>query len=471
MAAAPLPRGVGPPHRAPPGIVPRDADDTAQLVGTTPCAGRPPGRDVRELQRSLWPRWRRGASRGTAALTVERPGTLLGRLQADQWRRIAPGSAPRRSLTRRPAPSRCTPVHGAERQVEVLREVVVGLLEDDPSLEPRDVVVMFPDIETFAPLFAAAFGRPPHPRQADLGARAPRGTRSGSGWPIARCRRVNPLLGLALAVLELAGARSPRTEVLDLAATEPVRPPVRARATTRWRRMAGGSATAGVRWGLDGAQRERFGLGVGAEHVAQRSGPAGRRGQAGTAEGARHIGAALPLDEVASGDVDLAGRLVAFLAGVRCGQRRGSPGATGDGALVDGRPRRPRRAHRPLPRRDAWQSARSSTASSAGARPIPFADARSRPDRRAACATLGGPLRCCASGSRGALPSELPDREADGVHDGADALGAAPGDVPPRPRRRDFPTPASTATTSRPPSRSPASATRAARTASCCSTP
>ena len=40
----------------------------------------------------------------------------------------------------------------------MLREVLVGLLADDPTLEPRDIVVMCPDIETFAPLIAAAFG-------------------------------------------------------------------------------------------------------------------------------------------------------------------------------------------------------------------------------------------------------------------------------------------------------------------------
>lgn len=41
--------------------------------------------------------------------------------------------------------------HGAGRQIDVLREVLLGLLEDDPTLEPRDIVVMCPDIETYAP--------------------------------------------------------------------------------------------------------------------------------------------------------------------------------------------------------------------------------------------------------------------------------------------------------------------------------
>src|SRR6185436_19527256 len=48
--------------------------------------------------------------------------------------------------------------HGANRQVEVLRDAILHALQDDPTLEPRDVIVMCPDIETFAPLIQATFG-------------------------------------------------------------------------------------------------------------------------------------------------------------------------------------------------------------------------------------------------------------------------------------------------------------------------
>ena len=48
--------------------------------------------------------------------------------------------------------------HGRARQVEVLRDAILHLLADDPTLEPRDVIVMCPDIETFAPLIQATFG-------------------------------------------------------------------------------------------------------------------------------------------------------------------------------------------------------------------------------------------------------------------------------------------------------------------------
>ena len=38
------------------------------------------------------------------------------------------------------------------RQVEALRDELISRLEADHSLEPRDIVVMTPDIERFAPL-------------------------------------------------------------------------------------------------------------------------------------------------------------------------------------------------------------------------------------------------------------------------------------------------------------------------------
>ncbi|MDJ0114570.1 exodeoxyribonuclease V subunit gamma, partial [Rhodococcus erythropolis] len=52
--------------------------------------------------------------------------------------------------------------HGPARQVEVLRECLLRLFEDDPTLQPRDVLVMCPDVETYAPLVRAAFGQGVH---------------------------------------------------------------------------------------------------------------------------------------------------------------------------------------------------------------------------------------------------------------------------------------------------------------------
>ncbi len=49
--------------------------------------------------------------------------------------------------------------HSAQREVEVLHDQVLGWLKDDPSLDPRDIMVMVPDMPHFAPHIRAVFGR------------------------------------------------------------------------------------------------------------------------------------------------------------------------------------------------------------------------------------------------------------------------------------------------------------------------
>jgi exodeoxyribonuclease V gamma subunit len=117
----------------------------AGTPGSCSSRWRPPGST---WSTSIWPR--RTALRPTASSggcrPTSRPTVVRGPSRsARSW------TGPDRSIVLHAA-------HGPDRQVEVLREVLVGLLADDPTLEPRDIVVMCPDIEAFAPLIAAAFG-------------------------------------------------------------------------------------------------------------------------------------------------------------------------------------------------------------------------------------------------------------------------------------------------------------------------
>jgi len=56
--------------------------------------------------------------------------------------------------------------HGPMREVEVVCEELVGCFEADPSLEPQDVIVMTPDIKTYAPYIEAVFGVRKHGTEA-----------------------------------------------------------------------------------------------------------------------------------------------------------------------------------------------------------------------------------------------------------------------------------------------------------------
>ena len=74
--------------------------------------------------------------------------------------------------------------HGRARQVEVLRDAILHALEEDPTLEPRDVIVMCPDIEAFAPLIQATFGAEDEEELDESACRT-----CGCGSRTARCAR------------------------------------------------------------------------------------------------------------------------------------------------------------------------------------------------------------------------------------------------------------------------------------------
>ncbi|CAA9299213.1 MAG: Exodeoxyribonuclease V gamma chain [uncultured Friedmanniella sp.] len=235
--------------------------------------------------------------------------TLLQRLQAGVAANqppVEPGSRP--SLGADDRSVRLHRSHGPDRQVEVLREVLVGLLADDPSLEPRDILVMCPDIETFAPLVAATFGldtdeataeHPGHRLRVRLADRS--------------LRQVNPLLSVLSRLVVLAGSRMESAALLDLCAT----PPVARRfgfTGDDLERLRDLVARSGVRWGLDAGHRASFGM----AGFGQNTWSAGLDrlllGVTMDETGQHFLGTALPLDDVDSADVDLVGRLAELVA-------------------------------------------------------------------------------------------------------------------------------------------------------------
>ncbi|SEQ68787.1 exodeoxyribonuclease V subunit gamma [Microlunatus flavus] len=299
-------------------LLPLRADVAAGEVSTNPLLTYL-GRDLRELQVRLGA----GAARAGVPTTDARHpapaqaragdrGTLLGRLQAD----LAADRPPAGDHLL-DAEDRSVQVHacaGPHRQVEVLREVLLGLLADDETLQPRDVVVMCPDVEAYAPLVAATFGLD---ADEDGAGRAEHpGHRLRVRLADRSLRQLNPVLATVGRLLDLADARVTLSALLDLAAAEPV--------ATRFRlgeddleRLHELLPQTGVRWGLDAAHRARFGM----AGFAQNTWAAGLDrlllGVAMDESDARFIGTVLPLDDVASDDVGLVGRLAELLGRVR----------------------------------------------------------------------------------------------------------------------------------------------------------
>ena len=52
--------------------------------------------------------------------------------------------------------------HSPQREVEILQDQLLAAFNLDPTLQPRDIIVMVPSIDTYAPLIQAVFGRLDH---------------------------------------------------------------------------------------------------------------------------------------------------------------------------------------------------------------------------------------------------------------------------------------------------------------------
>jgi len=255
-------------------LAPHQFDPTALLAAwPAPADGHPRLRSedltAESVRHPLLRSWGR-LSREAALLIADRAGpdgidvltgggaeptTLLGRLQAairaDAQDAPSPVDAHDRSV-------QFHACFGAKRQVQVVRDAILHLLQDRAGeLTEDDVLVVCPDLERLAPLVEAEFG----PGGSTGGA-----TGTGDGPPALRyriadrsLRSTNPVLGATTALLDLVAGRFEFAEVLDFLSLAPVRArfglddddlAVLAEWATETR----------VRWGLDPVHRSGFGV-------------------------------------------------------------------------------------------------------------------------------------------------------------------------------------------------------------------
>ncbi len=304
-----------------PQVVARRRDRTAGLAVNRLLASW--GRDVRELQLVL-------AGAGESVdhhheLRTDEPKTLLVAIQRDIRADRQPPGPPlpaqpdgRLRLDPDDRSIQVHACHGRSRQVEVLRDAVLHLLAEDATLEPRDVIVMCPDIETFAPLIQATFGTgaAAPDDEADLDDPPERLPDLRVRLADRALRQTNPVLGVVSEVLALADQRATASQLLDLAAREPVRRRF-AFDDDDLSRIQDWVAASGIRWGFDAPHREPFELGTVSANTWRRGLDRMLLGVAMTEEERPLVGGVLALDDVESGAIDLVGRFAEFVDRVR----------------------------------------------------------------------------------------------------------------------------------------------------------
>ena len=138
--------------------------------------------------------------------------------------------------------------HDPLRQAEVLREELCRILQENPALEPRDVLVVVPDPAAWWPALGLAF--------APLEGSSHPGRRLRFQAP-PEVRAPNPVLRTLAEATGLRDSRATASSLLDLLDLAPI--------SYRWRlperdELARLIDAAGIRWGLDARHRADQGL-------------------------------------------------------------------------------------------------------------------------------------------------------------------------------------------------------------------
>jgi exodeoxyribonuclease V gamma subunit len=190
--------------------------------------------------------------------------------------------------------------HSPIRELEVLKDQLLSLFEENPDLHPRDVLVMTPDIEIYGPLIQAVFDEPP-----EGGFRIPYSIADRS------LRREARLVEVFLSLLDLVGSRFPASRVLKVLEEEAVRHRFGLQAADlelirRWVDLAS------IRWGMDSDCRQQLGLPAFAEHSWRAGLDRLLLGYACNSDGEQLFAGMLPVAGVEGGDSLVLGRFLDF---------------------------------------------------------------------------------------------------------------------------------------------------------------
>ena len=191
--------------------------------------------------------------------------------------------------------------HSPVRELEVLHDHLLDWFDRDPELAPRDVLVMIPEIELYAPYIRAVFGSP-----EQESSRIPFSIADGSA------RTQSHLVETFLSLLQLASSRLGASRVLALLEAAPVRRKFRL-AEEDLELVRHWVEEVRIRWGQDQQHRADLGLPAWSENTWRHGLDRLLLGYAMGGKGEEVVGGILPYDDIEGSASEILGGLAEFL--------------------------------------------------------------------------------------------------------------------------------------------------------------
>ena len=176
------------------------------------------------------------------------PKTLLSHIQDHILLLREPGEQGKVKIPHHDRSVQIHSCHSPMREMEILKDHLLEMLEQDPGLLPKDIVVMTPDIEAYTPYIQAVFGgREDDPRHIPFTIADRTLTHEGQ-------------VGVTLQkILLLPRTRFTASQVLEILETKPVRNRYQI-SEEDLSLIRNWVYESGIRWGVDETQKEKEGL-------------------------------------------------------------------------------------------------------------------------------------------------------------------------------------------------------------------
>ena len=191
--------------------------------------------------------------------------------------------------------------HSPMREIEVLHDNLLAMFEEDPALLPKDIIVMTPDIETYAPYIHAVFDS-----QTDTSLRIPYSIADQSP------RTASRVIEGFLALLDINDGRFGAVQVLSLLEFSGIKERFNLvesdlNVIERW------VTDTQIRWGIDADSRLRAGLSGFSENTWQAGLERLVLGYAMPGENRHMFNGILPYDNIEGSEAQILGKFLNFI--------------------------------------------------------------------------------------------------------------------------------------------------------------